>query len=137
MVNDTRAADATRQQLEGPAPDRTLLFPDLEYGRVVSRPGYKLHEFHTLVQGDQERSSIQGQATGLLAAPKTVANNDSIEDTSSSCIPGSSTTLICIYFSKRCTDIGSGALLESGRDELKLGDFGPVSMIVFSLAPRK
>jgi hypothetical protein len=28
-------------------------------------------------------------------------------------------------------------LLESGRDELKLGVFGLVSMIVFSLAPRK
>jgi len=137
MVNDTRATDATRPQLEGPAPDRTLLFPDLEYGRVVPRPGYKLHEFHLLVQGDRHKSSIQGPATALHTAPQTVANNDSIEDTSSSCVPASSTTLICIHFSRRCTDIGSGDLLESGRDELKLGVFGPVSMIVFSLAPRK
>jgi hypothetical protein len=73
----------------------------------------------------------------LHTAPKTVANNDGIEDTSSSCVPASSTTLTCIYFSRRCTDIGSGDLLESGRDELKLGIFGPVSIIVFSLAPRK
>jgi hypothetical protein len=137
MVNNITATDATRRQLEGPAPDRNLLFPDMEYGQVVSRPGYKLHEFHLLVQGDRHKSSIQGQATALLAAPKTAANNDSIEDTSSSCVPASSTTLICIYFSRRCTDIGSGDLLESGRDELKLGDFGPVLMIVFSLAPRK